>query len=679
MRRLREIVSIVRAKRPDALVLASILLFNIAFFVVSAAVISALSLDGTEKMNFFQAAFCTVTMILDAGCIQFVVADIGRAGVAVVLVCLAVIIIGMVTFSGAVIGYITNIISGYIENAGRLGYSLHISGHTVIINWNNRASEIVNDMLYRSRRQIVVVLVRQDKEEIQKEIEERLAATIRRENRAARAEGRRERMKNNIVVVVKQGDVFSAAQLHAVCLEQAHTVVLLGSNHADPEAVGDTSVIKELMQVCAMTGDEDTADDQKIVVEVENDRTAELVQEVIRVKQVRGKNNIVAVRIHETLGRMLAQFSLMPELNHVYGELFSNKGASFYSLPAGDADEDTFIRGHLAKNVSSLPVTVMESGGVRRAYYIADHGADIRQESTVPQSDFRVRLNPDFKLNRQKVIILGYNNKLWDIMQGYTDFYHEWGPQDPDVLHVTLIDDEEHMRDFPVQRYPFAVEVVAADICDRQTICGAIESVLETGGVDTNIIILSDDTVPPAVLDANAFANLIYVQDILDCKRREDPAFDADSVDVLIEIIDPRHADVVRNYSVNNIVVSNRYTSKMITQIGQKDAISDIYADILTYDSAGCELTGYTSKEVYIKDVRTYFAELPGPCTAAELVRAVYEASADPAIDIVHRCPAIVLGYCRASDGRVVMFRGDQTKIPVALTEKDKLVVFSNH
>ena len=57
------------------MVLLVILLFNVLFFLFSAVVISNLSLSGTEKMSFFEAAFCTITMILDAGCIQFVVAD----------------------------------------------------------------------------------------------------------------------------------------------------------------------------------------------------------------------------------------------------------------------------------------------------------------------------------------------------------------------------------------------------------------------------------------------------------------------------------------------------------------------------------------------------------------------------------------------------------------------------
>ena len=151
-RRLREWLSIQLVKNPGRVVLFSILLFNILFFIISALIISNLALSGTEKMGFFEAAFYTVTMILDAGCIQFVIADIGKAGTTIAIVCLVIIVIGMVSFTGAVIGYVTNTISSFIDNSNSGTRKLRISNHLVILNWNTRASEIINDLLYCNKR-----------------------------------------------------------------------------------------------------------------------------------------------------------------------------------------------------------------------------------------------------------------------------------------------------------------------------------------------------------------------------------------------------------------------------------------------------------------------------------------------------------------------------------------------
>ena len=183
-KRFSEWISMQIIKKPGRIVIGVILLFNVLFLLLSAAVISGLSLDGTEKMGFVEAAFCTITMILDAGCIQFVVSDIGKSGVFITLVCLCIILVGMISFTGAVIGYVTNYISNFIENATTGNRKPHLSNHFVILNWNNRASEIVNDMLYSETPPQIVVLVPENKERVIKEIEERLTDTIARENQA---------------------------------------------------------------------------------------------------------------------------------------------------------------------------------------------------------------------------------------------------------------------------------------------------------------------------------------------------------------------------------------------------------------------------------------------------------------------------------------------------------------
>ena len=223
MKKIREWINIQLVKNPGQMVLAAIFLFNVVFFVLSAAVISNLSLSGTEKMGFFEAAFCTITMILDAGCIQFVVSDIGTTGVAVVVICLGIVLVGMISFTGAVIGYVTNYISSFIESANAGSRRLKIYDHSVILNWNTRASEIINDLLYCDSKQKVVVLVDSRKNEIEKEINERIADTVAKEN--AEVAQHCENMgflssffykrkhsfsKKKVTVIVREGDIFSS-------------------------------------------------------------------------------------------------------------------------------------------------------------------------------------------------------------------------------------------------------------------------------------------------------------------------------------------------------------------------------------------------------------------------------------------------------------------------------------
>ena len=170
-RRFREWFSIKVSQQPGQVVLFAILVFNLLFFLVGALVIMILA--GQNEMSFFEALYCTITMILDAGCIEAVVGDVGAAGYLIPIICIGIVIIGMITFSGAVIGYVTNYISGFIENSNSGNTSINVSEHVIILNWNSRASEIINDFLYAEHDQIIVVLSDMDKDEITREVGEK--------------------------------------------------------------------------------------------------------------------------------------------------------------------------------------------------------------------------------------------------------------------------------------------------------------------------------------------------------------------------------------------------------------------------------------------------------------------------------------------------------------------------
>ncbi len=698
--KIKEWFSFQLVKNPGRMVLAVILLFNLVFFLASALLISALSLDGTEKMGFIEAAFCTITMILDAGCIQFVIADIGKSGIAITLVCLSVILIGMISFTGAVIGYITNYISHFIENANAGKRKLTLQNHFVVLNWNSRASEIINDMLYSDEKQTVVVLVQSRRDAIEKEIDERLSDTINRENMAIAKKYKslpllarlssvfKNRFKRNLTVIVREGDVFSSKQLSDISLKAARAVIILGNDinntlckYEHKEKIensnrGNSQTVKTLMQVSDITSDESSANDQKIIVEITDSWTLELVNKIIEAKQVKGKCNIIPVKVNEVLGQILSQFCLMPELNSVYSELFSNRGAEFHSERHPEQDEITFATEYFKHHNHALPITTMRSAGESYAFYVADNDRDIHKRSTVASSDYTVSLKKDYWIERKNVVILGHNNKCRHIMAGFASFDNEWRKNGEEIVRIVVIDDKQSLERMNYYRdYPFVIKTVEADIYDKDIICSTINDFISENEEDTSVLILSDDSALNEDIDANALASLIYVRDIITSKIEADPNFDVESIDVIVEIIDPKHHDIVNSYSVNNVVISNRYISKMITQISEFEALFDFYNDILSYDDENAR--NYDSKEVYIKKVRRYFDEIPEETTADQLVRAIYRASLDEERMGVAN-PTIVLGYVKPG-GTIKIFGGDLTQIKVKLEERDKLVLFSAH
>ncbi|MBQ7377697.1 MAG: hypothetical protein IJW71_05210 [Clostridia bacterium] len=701
-RKIQEWISIQLVKNPGKIVLAAILFFNVAFFFLASAVISLLSLNSNlPNISYARALYLTITMVLDAGCIGDVTRGFTETGVAITLTCLIIIIVGMISFTGAVIGYVTNYISHFIESSNAGKRRLRISGHTLILNWNSRASEIVNDLLYSAEPQRVVVLVGSRRDEIEQEIEDRISDTVSRENEAVAQKYahlprlqssrkiRKERFRRRLTVIVREGDVFSSKQLRDVSVDQARAVIILGNDinntlckfeyreRIDSNERGNSQTIKTLMQVADMTAAETSADNQRIIVEVTDDWTLDLVERIIAAKQVDGKCNIVPVKVNRVLGQILSQFSLMPELNMAYRELFSNKGATFYSAPKEKEDEVAYTKRFLSEHKHAVPLAFMETKQGTHCYYAADSERAICKRSAVTPSDYAVDLNRDYWIERKNVVILGHNSKCRDIMQGFASFVNEWGRAGESIVNLIVIDDPRNLEKMGYYKeFPFVKRTVAAEIYDKDLICSTIEEFVDANVEDTSVLILSDDSALNEDIDANALANLVYVQDIINRRLEQDPSFDPYRIDMVVEIIDPKHHDIINSYNVNNVVISNRYISKMITQISEKESLFEFYSDILTYDEEGVE--SYDSKEIYVKKVSRFFNEIPKECTAEELIRAVYHASADDSLPAEKQNPSILLGYVKHG-GEMVLFAGDQSAERIQLEKKDKVIVFSKH
>ena len=689
MKKFRGWLSIQLAKHPKRTVLILIILFNVLFITVSALVISSLSLKGTEKMNFFYAAYHTVTMILDAGCIESVIQDIGASGVALTLTCLAVIIIGMITFTGAVIGYLTNILSNLIENASAGNTRLYLSDHTVILNWNSRAPEIVTDLLYSDNKETVVALVKSDRDEIKKEIEERLYLTIEKENAivSEKAETmsffeRRRYLKNNklgnnVTFIVIEGNIFSQKQLKDIRIDAAKAVIILSndpSDSAEDGNEGNPQAVKALMQAADIVSAGKNAHDQNIIVEITDPWTYDIVQRIISSKELGEKCNIVMFYVERFLGQLLAQISITPEMAPVYDDLFSNKGAAFYTQPVQTDDEVGYIRDYLSTHKHAIPLSLLTDNGERFFCYEANNQNDISKKSEFKSESFSVELN-DTQSERKRVILVGHNSKVEEIMNCY-EAYISCQTRDDKIspLKVTVIDDAESIRRMDrYKRYPFVEETAELDIYDIDKAFDIIGRLLLDTSEETSILILSDDAELDENADSSALLYLVCIQDYIREMLRKNHGYDKKRIKTIVEITDPGHYDIVKGYENVEAVISNRFTGSIITQIGEKESIYGFYKDLLSYSA---DKPNGQSRKPQLKKVSSFFRVTPPPCTAHDLVRAVFEASVLSAVASGKRSPILVLGYIKAS-GETVIFSGDLTEINVALEADDKIIVYT--
>ena len=701
MKKLKEWLSIQVVKNPGRIVLAVILLINVVFFLISSGLISLLSqnLSGNQGLDFISATYRTISMILDAGCIETVVGELGQGKVIIAVVCVIISVLGMILFTGAVIGYVTNYISSFIENANAGKRRLNISNHFVILNWNNRASEIINDMLYCDEKQRVVVLVQDRKEEIKNEIDERITDTVMRENIAVAKSFshlpffrrlialKKNRFVSKVTVIVREGDIFSTKQLMDISLKKARSVIILSNDNSnsicrfgkkelmEEDAKGNSQTIKTLMQVADIVSANDSFDNQRVIVEIDDKWTLSLVDKIISAKQVKGKCNIIPLKINEILGQLFSQFCLMPELNDVYSELLSSRGVEFYSRKEEEKDETEFARKYLESHNHAIPITCMEIDGENYAFFVGENEKDVEKKSNIEKCDYSVELVKDYWLEKRRIIILGHNSNSHSIMAGFESFSNEWKKGDEEIIEIVVVDGKQSLEKMNYYKdYSFVAKTVESDVFDTDIVYKAIIDFIGDGQKNTSILILSDDSVSKENLDAVALANLVYVQDIVNRKVKEE-GFNSKMVDVIVEIIDPKHHDIVSGYSINNVVISNRYISKMVSQISEVEAIFNLYNDILSYDEGNTQ--EYDSNEIYVKKVKRYFREVPKKTTADKLIRGLFNATSNKE-DKENYNPSIMLGYVKAN-GEKILFGGDLSKIEVELTIDDKVILFSPH
>ncbi|MBQ3425793.1 MAG: hypothetical protein IJH37_01475 [Clostridia bacterium] len=645
-------------------------------------------------MNFFHAAYYTVTMILDAGCIESVIKDIGTSGVALTLTCLTVIIIGMITFTGAVIGYLTNILNDFIENASAGNTRLYLSNHTVILNWNARASEIVGDLLFSDNKETVVALVRSGGDNIKKEIAERLHLTIEKENAVVIKKSetmsffaRRRYLKNNMLgnnvsFIVIEGNVFSQKQLKDIRIDLAKAIIILSSDPSNPAAENGTQsdksslqAVKALMQAADIMSARNAARKRNLIIEITDPWIYDIVQRIISGKELGEKCNIVMFYVEKILGQLLAQISITPEMTLVYGNLFSNKGVAFYSKPVQTDDEIGYIQDYLSTNKNAIPLTLLNHNGESCFVFAADKESSISKKHTLKSSGCSVELN-NMQIECKRVIIIGHNSKVEEIMSCY-EAYISCQTCDKQIspLKVAVIDEADSLRRMDYfRRYSFVEDTAEWDINNIDKVFETIDRLISDTSAETSILILSDDTEVDENADASALMRLVYIQDFIEGMIQKKSGYDKKRVKTIVEITDPGHYDIVKGYNMADAVITNRFTGNIITQIGGNESIYDFYKDLMSYSS---EKPGGQIKKPQLKKVSSFFREIPPPCTAYDLVRAVFEASVSSAKDSEKRYPALVLGYIKAN-GKTMIFSGDLSEINVSLEAEDKIFVYTD-
>lgn len=553
MKSIKRFWGIAKEKHTRALILVVIVLFNVLLWFSSSLLAYVLSPShyGDVLSSLWQSG---ITWMLEPGFYDPTV------DYSIRVLSIIVILVSMITFTGGIIGYVASLFSSIIEKAESGHSKLFIYDHILILNWNPKALELIVDYCFDEETTHIVVLSNHDKAEIESEISKKLYDL-------------KGQKRTKIQVIVRQGDVLSKKHLSDNHIESAKSIIILDDeetqiNHQNHQ---DIFAIKTLM----LLNQFNIEPHQTIIVEIKSPLSKHMIDTYIS-KNMKLSNQLVTILPDELMGRLIAQTILMPALNEVYAELFSFKGAEFYTVPMTDPLQ------YMQTHPKAIPIYALQD----HLFVLSESLEAIHELRTQPLSDYvPITFKKASRYQERYLVVIGHNEKLKYILESI-EYYER---ENQTKVQITIIEE-----------------------VSTQDIFKALEQLEK---IDT-ILILSDDALEVKDYDSDVLITLLLTQDIVLKHKAE----------VVIELLNPKHYDIAKCYNVTNTIISNEYISRIITQLSKNRALYPLYMDLLTYDALDSNEETY---EVYAYKVTDIF-EGPYPKTftsEAELVYSCYRSS----------------------------------------------------
>ncbi|MCZ4498953.1 MAG: TrkA-N domain protein [Marmoricola sp.] len=530
-----------------AITLVMILAFSVIVTLFDLRTIPAA--DG--KDGFFNEVFQNLLHALDAGTVA------GDAGSWRFLMTMMALTLGGLFIVSALIGIIAAGIDAKIADLQRGRSRVVESGHTVILGWSEAVYTILSELAVAnesSKRAVVVILADRDKVEMEEDIREKLPdlKTTR--------------------VVCRSGSPIDLGDLALSSSDEARSIIVLGSGGDDP----DSEVIKTLL---ALT--HNSPDGAPIVAEIsdpENLATARMV----------GKERAVIVDKRGTVARLIVQTSRQSGAAAVYTELFDFDGDEIYfhgSHGLGDKTygevlrihEDAMVIGLLDPDGNAQLNPPQDTAVGEKALIMVaedDSALEALTASTAPVDESVITALTERTEDPSTALLLGWNERAYTVVREL-DAYAEPGSA------LTIL------TEFGEPELP-VLENLTATIVHGRTTSRDVLSAYVTADLDQIIVLCYSDDLDIQQADARTLVTLLHVRDIVGDGH--------DSPAVVSELLDDRNRALAEVAHVDDVIVSDKILSLMLSQLSEDRRLEPVFVDLLDADGA----------EIYLRPAEWY-------------------------------------------------------------------------
>ena len=590
-----------------------------AVIIIFASYVTAKYSAGT--MTFRSAVWLSFTHILSAGILGH-----DKTGNKTLLAMMTLVTFFGVFVASILIGIITSAFSAKLRELKRGHSPILEKGHTIILGFNDNIFALVGQLIEANqnmRRGCVVILGTQSWESM----DESLSLHIPE--------------RKNTEIIIRSVTAVNDGIFRMAHLETAKSIII---NESD-----DIHEIKALLAVSSFMAEYGSAGHTPHVIASIRDKSN------LRAAKIAGSGSAHIVYIKDMLARIIAHTTRQQGFSRVFTDFFDFEGNEFYSERFPELAGKKF--GDILCKFENSAVVGIEKK---------------REDGTTA-----VLLNPpmDTVLGKDDLVIHfaeDDNTSFPDMKRTYDttdDKYIVCGADsEPDILHILILGENEMLPIILAELDNYladgssvtltvaqdstfgtlvsqlglrhiAVTYAPCNIYEHATISSLLSSRF------TNVLLLSDLTVPPETADNKTLLLLLYLRDIADNNTG--------TFRITTEIRSAETQNLARIINVHDFIVGTNLTNLIMTQYAEDPSRELLFNDLLDADGS----------EIYMKNASCY-VKTGVPLNFYTVTKAAMLKN------------EILLGYTPAeqgSGGTVVLNPGKSDRITFA--EGDKLIL----
>ncbi len=458
----------------------------------------------------------------------------------------------------ALIGVLATGLNSRIEEM-RKGRSMVLEeDHTLILGWSDTIFTVLSELEIANesqRKPSAVVLADRDKVEMDDLIREKVRPKRTR-------------------IVTRSGSPIDLGHLALVRAERARSIVVL-SPEADEEP--DAQVIKTILALTK--GEDHSKHPYHVVAEIQEPRNLGAARLV-------GGKEVVLIDKRETIAKLVVHSARQSGASVAFIELLDFKGDEIYFRQDESLTGRPFADALLAYEDCS-PIGLVDGEGTVRlnpsaespieageriVAIAADDAHLVAAEQSMGEVDATaISTAPTSARQPESILILGWNQGAAGVIREFDQFLLAGS----DLLVVS--DEQEAKRCIELRRaspHNATAELREDSPTDRE--------VLEAIGLEhvDHVIVLSADGLDAQRADARTLVTLLQLRDIAERRRAE--------FTIVSEMIDDRNRQLAEVTRVDDVIVSDKIISLMLTQISENRELSQVFGEL--FSAGGSEL-----------------------------------------------------------------------------------------